>query len=248
LGSRMMSTDQAPTLVIRDLLAGYGGAPILQGVSLELWPGEITALLGANGAGKSTLLRAVCGAVEVAGHVELGNARLVGRSTAQIARMGVGHVPEGRGTFVDLTVDENLRVGAFARASRCGLEHAINRVYTWLPRLAERQAQRAGSLSGGEQQMLAIGRALVAEPKVLLLDEPSFGLAPRVTEEVMRLLHRLQLETAMAILLVEQNATAALRIAKFAYVLHGGRITACGSAGEIKNNEALRKAYLGGVS
>lgn len=232
-------------LTVRGLTAGYSGPAVLHDVSLDLRPGCITALLGPNGAGKTTLMRAICGVIRSQGQIQLDGQALSGRRTERIACLGVAHVPEGRGTFPDLTVDENLRVGGFARTSRRDLRDAIDRVYAWLPRLAERREQRAGSLSGGEQQMLAIGRALVADPKVLLLDEPSFGLAPRVTAEVMSLLRRLQQETPLAILLVEQNAVAALKLADHAYVLSGGRITAGVPASELRGSPELQIAYLG---
>ncbi len=181
------------------------------------------------------------------GRVDIHGTALVGKSTERIARLGVSHVPEGRGTFVDLTVEENLRVGGFARESPTGLHEAMERVYSWLPRLVDRRKQRAGSLSGGEQQMLAIGRALIAEPRVLLLDEPSFGLAPRITEEVMTLLRRLQQQSSLAIMLVEQNANAALGVAQYAYVLRGGRIAASGTSEEIRAGDAVHAAYLGNM-
>ncbi|WP_326535711.1 ABC transporter ATP-binding protein [Pseudorhodoferax sp.] len=244
----MNSADAQPLLAVRGLSAGYGGPRVLHGIDLDLWPSRITALLGPNGAGKTTLMRAVCGAVHSSGQIRLQGRDVADHKTERIARLGVAHVPEGRGTFADLTVDENLRVGGFARAARQTLRQAIDRVYDWLPRLAERREQRAGSLSGGEQQMLAIGRALVADPKVLLLDEPSFGLAPRVTAEVMQLLRKLQQETPLGILLVEQNAVAALKLADHAYVLSGGRITASAPAAELQGSAALQAAYLGGTA
>jgi branched-chain amino acid transport system ATP-binding protein len=218
---------------------------VIREVSLDLWPGRITALLGPNGAGKTTLMRAICGMVRMTGDVTLGRTRLADRPTEKIAREGVSHVPEGRGTFTDLTVAENLRVGGFARASARDMARAIERIYAWLPRLAERRDQRAGSLSGGEQQMLAIGRALVAEPKVLLLDEPTFGLAPRVAAETMRILRMLQSETRMAILLVEQNVEFALQLADEAYILSNGRVAAQGTAQDIRSSPELQAAYLG---
>ncbi|MEJ8855144.1 ABC transporter ATP-binding protein [Variovorax robiniae] len=237
--------EPATLLTVDGVTAGYGGPAVARDVSLAIKEGRITALLGANGAGKTTLMRAICGMVKFTGSVMFGQEVLSGRRTEQIARLGVAHVPEGRGTFIDLSVEENLQVGCFARPSREGAAETLERIYGWLPRLAERRKQRAGSLSGGEQQMLAIGRALMAKPKVLLLDEPSFGLAPRVAAEVMRLLRRLQSETSMGILLVEQNIEIALALADDAYVLRTGAVVASGPASQLRGSDQLRDAYLG---
>ena len=245
----MSQSEPSALLAVRNLSAGYGGPRILHNVSIEVRPGQISALLGTNGAGKTTLLRAVCGVIKSQGEIRLDGRQIDGQRTEQIARAGVAHVPEGRGTFPDLTVEENLRVGGFARRGGDGsLRDAIDRVCAWLPRLALRRSQRAGSLSGGEQQMLAIGRALVANPRVLLLDEPSFGLAPRVTSEVMALLRNLQGENPLGILLVEQNASAALKLADHAYVLSGGRVVADGPASAMRDGAQLEAAYFGGVA
>ncbi|MGQ2994531.1 ABC transporter ATP-binding protein [Variovorax sp.] len=236
----------APALLEVDrVTAGYGGPAVVRDVSLAIKEGRITALLGANGAGKTTLMRAICGMVRFTGSIVLGHELLSGQRTERIARLGIAHVPEGRGTFIDLSVEENLRVGCFARSTKEGAAEAMERIYGWLPRLAERRTQRAGSLSGGEQQMLAIGRALMAKPQVLLLDEPSFGLAPRVAAEIMRLLRRLQSETSMGILLVEQNIEIALGLADDAYVLRTGAVVASGPAAQLRGSHALRDAYLG---
>ncbi|WP_310738504.1 ABC transporter ATP-binding protein [Piscinibacter sp. HJYY11] len=229
------------------LRAGYGPVPVLSNVSIEVHAGRITALLGANGAGKTTLFRALCGAIRWEGDIRVAGQGVRGLRPEQIARLGVGHVPEGRGTFADLTVEENLRVGGFARKDRSGLEGALERVYAWLPRLAERRKQAAGSLSGGEQQMVAIGRALIAQPTVLLLDEPTFGLAPRIAMEVINILRRLQAETPMAILLAEQNMALALKVADDGYVLGNGKVLASGHASELKESATVREAYLGSV-
>jgi branched-chain amino acid transport system ATP-binding protein len=244
----MSATDirPLPLLKVEGITAGYGGPAVVRDVSLSIKAGQITALLGANGAGKTTLMRAICGMVVATGSVMLDGHPITGMRTEHIARLGVAHVPEGRGTFIDLTVEENLRVGSFAQRSMKGAESTMERIYDWLPRLAERREQRAGSLSGGEQQMLAIGRALMAEPKVLLLDEPSFGLAPRITAEVMRLLRRLQSETRMGVLLVEQNTEIALGLADDAYVLRAGTVVASGPAEQLQGSTELHAAYLGG--
>ncbi|WP_076998185.1 ABC transporter ATP-binding protein [Variovorax sp. KK3] len=237
--------NSTPLLAVGGVTAGYGGPAVVRDVSIEINEGRITALLGANGAGKSTLMRAICGMVQSTGSIALGRKNIAGLRTEQIARLGVAHVPEGRGTFIDLSVEENLRVGCFARSDKGGAAEAMERIYGWLPRLAERRKQRAGSLSGGEQQMLAIGRALMAKPQVLLLDEPSFGLAPRVAAEIMRLLRRLQQEASMGILLVEQNIEIALALADDAYVLRTGAVAVSGPAAQLRDSAALRDAYLG---
>ena len=244
----MHITELKPSVLldVERLTAGYGGPAVVRDVSLAIREGRITALLGANGAGKTTLMRAICGMVKFTGSVMFGQELLSGRRTEQIACLGVAHVPEGRGTFIDLSVEENLRVGCFARPTREGVREGMDRIYEWLPRLGERRRQRAGSLSGGEQQMLAIGRALMSKPKVLLLDEPSFGLAPRVAAEIMRLLRRLQSETSMGILLVEQNIEIALALADDAYVLRTGAVFASGPASQLRGSDKLRDAYLGG--
>ncbi|WP_269758758.1 ABC transporter ATP-binding protein [Variovorax sp. E3] len=244
----MSSTEMAtePMLRAEGVTAGYGGLAVVRDVTLSLRAGQITALIGANGAGKTTVMRAICGMVTATGSVTLDGESITGMRTEKIARQGVAHVPEGRGTFTDLTVDENLRVGGFARSSTAGAATTLERIYGWLPRLAERRGQRGGTLSGGEQQMLAIGRALMADPKVLLLDEPSFGLAPRVAADVMRLLRRLQAETRMAILLVEQNTEVALSLADDAYVLRAGSLVMSGPAAQLRNSAELKAAYLGG--
>jgi len=243
----MSSIDKAQDVVldVQRVSAGYGGPAVVRDVSLTVKAGRITALLGTNGVGKTTLMRAVCGMVQATGSVTLGSTAISGLRTEHIARLGIAHVPEGRGTFIDLTVEENLRVGCFARRSMEGAADTMERIYGWLPRLAERRDQRAGSLSGGEQQMLAIGRALMADPKVLLLDEPSFGLAPRVAAEVMHLLRRLQSETRMGILLVEQNTEIALGLADDAYVLRAGAVVASGAAAQLRESADLQAAYLG---
>ncbi|TDB92851.1 ABC transporter ATP-binding protein [Actinomadura sp. 7K534] len=232
-------------LVVDDLHAGYGAVRVLHGVSLRVGEGEICAILGPNGAGKTTLLRALCGMVRGRGSVRLGGTTLSGRSPDTVARRGVAHVPEGRGTFMPLTVEENLRLGAYARRNRAEVQADLERVYGHFPVLKERVRQAAGSLSGGEQQMLAIGRALMSRPRVLLLDEPSLGLAPMVTRELFGIVRSINQEERTTVVVVEQNAHLALDIAGQAHVLESGRIVLSGSAGEIKADEQVAQSYLG---
>lgn len=233
-------------LEVRGLRAAYGATRVLQGIDLDIADGEIVALLGANGAGKTTTLRALCQAmVSTEGSITLVGQRIDGQSTEQIAKLGVGHVPDGRGTFLGLTAEENLRLGAYARASRTGADADMQRIYGYFPRLKERRTQQAGTLSGGEQQMLAIGRALMGKPKLLLLDEPSFGLAPLIVKDIFSIMRRINQEERVSILLVEQNAKLALDLAARAYLLETGRIVMSGSSNEIRRDDAVRRAYLG---
>jgi len=233
-------------LEVRGLHAAYGPTRVLQGIDLDIPTGQVVALLGANGAGKTTTLRALCQMmVSTEGRIMLAGQRIDGRSTEQIAKAGVGHVPDGRGTFLGLTTEENLRLGAYARASRDGVDADMERVFDYFPRLRERRAQQAGTLSGGEQQMLAIGRALMGKPRLLLLDEPSFGLAPLIVKDIFSIMRRINKEERVSILLVEQNAKLALDLADSAYLLETGRIVLSGTAAEIRRNDAVRKAYLG---
>ncbi|MCW5620688.1 MAG: ABC transporter ATP-binding protein [Burkholderiales bacterium] len=235
----------AALLEVSRLQAGYGAFSVLHGISFAVQDGGITALLGANGAGKTTTLRAVCGMVKAAGSVVLAGAQIAGRSTEDIVRRGVAHVPDGRGTFLHLTTEENLRLGAYTRRDRADVAGDLERCYTYFPRLEERRAQQAGTLSGGEQQMLAIARALMLRPRLLLLDEPSFGLAPLVVQEIFRIMQRIRQEQQVGILLVEQNASLALEVADHAYLLETGRVVLGGRADEVGRNEAVRKSYLG---
>jgi len=236
----------APLLKARGLRAAYGATRVLQGIDLDVPEGRVVALLGANGAGKTTTLRALCQMmVRTEGVLELAGRRIDGRSTESIARAGVGHVPDGRGTFLGLTTEENLRLGAFARPQRAGAAADMERVFGYFPRLRERRGQQAGTLSGGEQQMLAIGRALMGRPRLLLLDEPSFGLAPLVVKGIFEIMRRINREEGVSILLVEQNARLALDLADSAYLLETGRVVLCGTAAEMRGNDAVRKAYLG---
>jgi branched-chain amino acid transport system ATP-binding protein len=234
-------------LEVRDLHAGYGATQVLRGVSLEVEAGEIVALLGANGAGKTTTLRALCGLIRRQGQVMLAGQRIDGMATEEIVRLGVAHVPDGRGTFTGLTTEENLRMGACTRRDKAGVRADFERFYEYFPRLKERRHQQAGTLSGGEQQMLAIARALMLRPRLLLMDEPSFGLAPKVVQDIFRIMRRVREEQQVAILLVEQNASLALDLADTAYLLETGRIVLAGPSASIRSNEAVRAAYLGGA-
>jgi branched-chain amino acid transport system ATP-binding protein len=233
-------------LEARGLHARYGNTQVLHGIDIDVDAGKVTTLLGANGAGKTTTLRALCRLmVQASGNVTLAGERIDHLPTEQIARRGVGHVPDGRGTFLGLTTEENLRLGVYSRSSRSGAEEDLARVYSYFPRLAERHRQQAGTLSGGEQQMLAIGRALMGRPRLLLLDEPSFGLAPLVVKDIFEIMRRINQEEGVSILLVEQNASLALGLADTAYLLETGRVVLSGSAAEMRNNDAVRRAYLG---
>lgn len=233
-------------LDVRSLEAGYGATRALFGIDLQVAAGSVTALLGANGAGKTTTLRALCGLIRRQGQVTLAGQRIDGMATEEIVRLGVAHVPDGRGTFTGLTTEENLRMGACTRRDRAGVRDDFERLYEYFPRLKERRHQQAGTLSGGEQQMLAIARALMLRPKLLLMDEPSFGLAPKVVQDIFRIMQRVRNEQQVAILLVEQNASLALGLADHAYLLETGRIVLAGPAAAVRSNEAVRDAYLGG--
>jgi branched-chain amino acid transport system ATP-binding protein len=202
-------------------------------------------LLGANGAGKTTTLRALCAMVKTSGTVKFGGERIDGRATEDIVRLGIAHVPDGRGTFVNLTTEENLRLGAYTRRDRGAVEGDLDRVYGYFPRLKERRGQQAGTLSGGEQQMLAVSRALMLRPRLMLLDEPSFGLAPLIVQELFDILRTVRQTERVSMLLVEQNASMALSIADRGYLIETGRIVLSGSAQEIKSDDAVRRSYLG---
>ena len=229
-------------LELRDVEARYGAVRALHGVTLNVGEGELVAVLGANGAGKTTTLRAVSGTVRRDGEVVFRGKKLPRRAEST-ARAGIAHVPEGRGTFMELSVWDNLRLGAYTR--RGGLKEDARRVFEFFPRLEERREQQAGTLSGGEQQMLALGRAMMARPRLLLLDEPSLGLAPLVVREIFGALERMKGEDGLAILVVEQNARIALRAAERAYVLEVGRVVVEGASDELEQNESVRKSYLG---
>ncbi len=231
-------------LDIKALNAYYGQVQALHGLEFSLNEGSVTALLGANGAGKTTTLRAICNMVRTTGAIEFDGAPLSSRSTENIVRLGIAHVPQGRGTFTTVTVEENLQLGAITR-SRAGVASDIERMYAHFPVLKQRRGQQAGTLSGGEQQMLAVARALMLRPRLMLLDEPSFGLAPLIVRDLFKILGRINREDKVTILVVEQNAQLALEIADHAYVIETGRIVMSGNAGEIANNEDIRKSYLG---
>jgi len=233
-------------LRIDNLVARYGSTEVLRGIALSVAEGGITTLLGANGAGKTTTLRAICNVmVQARGEIHFAGARIDRQPTEDIVRLGIAHVPDGRGTFVGLTVEENLRLGAYTRRDRAAVAADLRRIYGYFPRLEERLQQQAGTLSGGEQQMLAIARALMSRPKLLLLDEPSFGLAPLVVQDIFRILRAINEQEQVSILLVEQNARMALSLASHAYVLETGRIALHGPAAEIGGQESVRRIYLG---
>jgi branched-chain amino acid transport system ATP-binding protein len=232
-------------LEVEGLAAFYGHTQALHGLDFALEAGGITTLLGANGAGKTTALRAISGMVRTQGQIRFDGAPIAGRATEDIARLGIAHVPEGRGTFVRLTVEENLQLGAISRRDRAAIVEDIDRVYANFPRLQERREQQAGTLSGGEQQMLAVARALMLRPRLMLLDEPSFGLAPLIVEELFRILRRVNRDDGVSMLLVEQNATAALDIADRGYLIETGRIVLSAPAAELRADEGIRRAYLG---
>ena len=232
-------------LEVAGLQAYYGEQQALFGVGFDLDAGQVRTLLGANGAGKTTVLRALCGMVRAAGDIRFNGKSISGWATEDIVRLGVSHVPEGRGTFVRLTVEENLQLGAMTRRDHAAIAADIEQIYHHFPRLKERRMQQAGLLSGGEQQMLAVGRALMLRPRLLLLDEPSFGLAPLIVEELFGILREVNRHTGVAMLIVEQNAALALEFAEYAYLLETGRIVMNGPAATIAADEGVRRAYLG---
>jgi branched-chain amino acid transport system ATP-binding protein len=232
-------------LEVEGLRAAYGPVRVLEGIDFSVDEGEKAAVLGPNGAGKTTILRALSGMVNTHGRVEFDGKSLLGKPTADIARRGVAHVPEGRGTFGALTVDENLRLGAYVRRDGDDVKTDLRRVYGWFPRLEERRRLAAGSLSGGEQQMLAVARALMLRPRLLMLDEPSLGVAPIFAKEIFRVMGEICTEQGMTVLLVEQNAGLALDFADHAYVLESGRIALSGEADRIKGDDDVRRSYLG---
>jgi branched-chain amino acid transport system ATP-binding protein len=229
----------------RGLCAFYGDVQVLFGLDLAVEEGGITALLGANGAGKTTTLRALCGMVRMRGDIRFAGQSIAGQATEAIVRRGIAHVPEGRGTFSRQTVEENLQIGAMTRRDRAGIAADIERVYGYFPRLKERRHQQAGTLSGGEQQMLAVGRATMLRPRLMLLDEPSFGLAPMVVEEMFGIFGTLNRRERMSMLVVEQNAALALALADQAYLIETGSLVMAGSAKEVGGDENIRRSYLG---
>jgi len=232
-------------LEVKNLHAGYGQTRVLHGMDFTLEKGSITALLGANGAGKTTTLRALCAMVKTGGEIRFDGERIDGRATEDIVRLGVAHVPDGRGTFLNLSTEENLRLGAYTRRDRKAVEADLARVFGYFPRLRERRGQQAGTLSGGEQQMLAVSRALMLAPKLMLLDEPSFGLAPLLVRELFSILRDIRSREGVSMLLVEQNAAMALELADRAYLIETGRVVLEGTSQELKRNDAVRRSYLG---
>jgi branched-chain amino acid transport system ATP-binding protein len=235
----------APLLEVSGLKAYYGATEALHGLSFALEKGGITTLLGANGAGKTTTLRAISGLVKRDGRITFDGEAIDRAATEDIARRGVAHVPEGRGTFTGLSVEENLKIASYGRRDKSGVKRDLDLVFTYFPRLKERIHQQAGTLSGGEQQMLAISRALMLSPRLMLLDEPSFGLAPLIVQEIFHIMRRINAEAGVSMLLVEQNAALALDLADTAYVLETGTVVMSGPAAELKNDEGIRKSYLG---
>ena len=232
-------------LEVSRLHARYGQSRVLHGIDFSMEEGSITALLGANGAGKTTTLRALCSMVQTEGEVRFAGESIARRKTEDIARLGIAHVPEGRGTFLQLSTEENLRLGAYVRRDNAAVESDLERVYGYFPRLRERRRQQAGTLSGGEQQMLAVSRALMLGPKLMLLDEPSFGLAPLLVRELFEILRRINERERVSMLVVEQNAAMALELADHAYLMETGRVVLAGSAAALRMNDSIRKSYLG---
>ena len=236
---------EAPILEVRDLHAGYGPIEVLHGIDFAIAEGGVTTLLGANGAGKTTTLRALSGTIDRKGSILFAGTPVERLQTESIVQMGVAHVPEGRGTFGTLTCEENLILGTMGRSKPSTVDRDLEEIYGYFPRLKERRRQQAGTMSGGEQQMLAIGRALMLKPKLMLLDEPSFGLAPLIIEEVFRILGEIKRTLNVSMLIVEQNAALALDIADEAYLLETGRIVMSGPADAIMSDEGVRASYLG---
>ncbi len=235
----------AAFLEVENLEAQYGRTRVLHGISFKVEEGSVTTILGANGAGKSTTLRAVCGMVKTAGSIRLRGTQIQGKSTENIVRMGIAHVVEGRGTFVNLTVEQNLRLGAYTRKDKAEIAEDFERVFRYFPRLKERQRQVAGTLSGGEQQMLSIARGLMLRPKLMLLDEPSFGLSPIVVEEIFGIIRQVKDEEGVSVLLVEQNASGALELADEAYLMETGNMVMSGPPELFQKDDSIRRAYLG---
>ena len=232
-------------LEARELCAFYGPTQVLFALGLNVDEGGITTLLGANGAGKTTTLRSLSGMCRTSGEIRFDGKPIAGRATEDIVRLGIAHVPQGRGTFSRQTVEENLQIGAMTRRGRAAIASDVERVYGYFPRLKERRTQQAGTLSGGEQQMLAVGRAMMLRPRLMLLDEPSFGLAPLIVEELFGILRTLNKSEKVSMLLVEQNASLALDLADHAYLIETGRLGMEGPAQHLRDDENIRKAYLG---
>ena len=232
-------------LEVKDLFAGYGATEVLHGLSMQIEEGSITTLLGANGAGKTTTLRALSKMIKVRGQILFDGQAIEGKATEDIVRLGVAHVPDGRGTFGSLSTEENLQLGSYTRKDKHEVALDQEKMYSYFPRLKERRNQQAGTLSGGEQQMLAIARALMLRPRLLLLDEPSFGLAPLVVREIFDIMQTINQRDKVTILLVEQNAAMALDLANYAYLLETGKLVLSGLSKDLKQDEAVRRSYLG---
>jgi len=232
-------------LEVKDLFAGYGATEVLHGLSMQIEEGSITTLLGANGAGKTTTLRALSKMIKVRGQILFDGQAIEGKATEDIVRMGVAHVPDGRGTFGSLSTEENLQLGSYTRKDKNEVALDQEKMYSYFPRLKERRNQQAGTLSGGEQQMLAIARALMLRPRLLLLDEPSFGLAPLIVREIFDIMQTINQRDKVTILLVEQNAAMALDLANYAYLLETGKLVLSGLSKDLKQDEAVRRSYLG---
>jgi len=232
-------------LEVKGLHAAYGQTRVLHGLDFVLEQGSITALLGANGAGKTTTLRSLCAMVKTQGEVSFDGRRIERMATEDIVRLGVAHVPDGRGTFLNLSTEENLRLGGYVRRDKKTVESDLERMFGHFPRLRERRRQQAGTLSGGEQQMLAVSRALMLAPKLMLLDEPSFGLAPLLVRELFGILRAINQREHVSMLLVEQNAAMALDLADHAYLIETGRVVLQGSSNDLKSNDSVRRSYLG---
>jgi branched-chain amino acid transport system ATP-binding protein len=232
-------------LEARDIHASYGEVEVLHGLDFEVGHGEVVVIVGANGAGKTTTLRAICQLVRTRGELSFDGHSIVGRPTAEIVRLGVGLVPQGRGTLIDLTVDDNLRAGGYIRTDAREVGEDIEFWYETFPRLRDRRNMLAGSLSGGEQQMLAVARAMMSRPRLLLLDEPSLGLAPVVIQRLFDVLRGVRQQREVAMVIVEQNVSLALQMAQRAYVLEAGEVVMSGTADELSDNDGVRRAYLG---
>lgn len=232
-------------LEVKDLFAGYGATEVLHGLSMQIEEGSITTLLGANGAGKTTTLRALSKMIKVRGQILFDGQAIEGKATEDIVRLGVAHVPDGRGTFGSLSTEENLQLGSYTRKEKQEVALDQEKMYSYFPRLKERRNQQAGTLSGGEQQMLAIARALMLRPRLLLLDEPSFGLAPLIVREIFDIMQTINQTDKVTILLVEQNAAMALDLANYAYLLETGKLVLSGLSKDLKQDEAVRRSYLG---
>ena len=245
VASGVVQNQSGKLLQVEKLCASYGATRVLTDIAFSLEAGHITAILGANGAGKTTTLRALCQTVRTSGSIMFDGQQLVGSATESVVRLGVAHVPDGRGTFTALSVEENLRLGAYVRHDRAELALDMEKAFTRFPILKQRRHQQAGTLSGGEQQMLAISRALMLRPKLLLLDEPSFVLAPLIVAEIFRIMRTINQEDRVSMLLVEQNASLALALADHVYLLETGRVALSGPSEQIKNDESVRRAYLG---